>query len=118
MDAPIMERGTSEYRYTTPHGYVIVSLSEDHPLFHLAERASYGSRPRRKDIPEHRLLMAEDLGRALSVEESVHHINGDRSDNRFENLQLRTRHHGFGITHRCGDCGSANVKAVPLADVD
>lgn len=37
---------------------------------------------------QHRIVMSESLGRALYEHENVHHINGDRSDNRLENLEL------------------------------
>jgi hypothetical protein len=60
--------------------------------------------------------MEQYLGRPLRRDEQVHHIDGDRSHNAIENLQLRQGSHGNGIVMRCIDCGSHNVEPIPLAD--
>lgn len=43
-----------------------------------------------------RHVMEEHLGRHLHEDESVHHKNGDVTDDRLENLELRARYHGRG----------------------
>jgi hypothetical protein len=39
-------------------------------------------------ISEHRWIIQQHIGRKLDPKEHVHHINGDRADNRIENLEI------------------------------
>jgi len=65
-------------------------------------------------VAEHRYVMAKHLNRDLDRKETVHHIDGDRTNNKIENLQLRSSHHGPGVVHVCLNCGSKNISAVNI----
>jgi hypothetical protein len=67
-------------------------------------------------VREHIKIMVELIGRPLYRGENVHHINGDRADNRIENLQLisSAAHSALHATERwdaMDDTGRAAVVA-------
>lgn len=92
-------------RYVNDRGYVEVIC--DDPRF-ASMRGSDGY------TPEHRLVIAQALGRPLKRHESVHHIDGNRQKNALANLELRQGKHGHGVRLRCRVCGSHDVEAVSL----
>lgn len=75
-------------RATQPTGYVLVVVTRAWPFFDQMARRPYNN-PDRGRVAEHRKVVADSMGRALTEHETVHHMNGDRADNRLENLQLR-----------------------------
>lgn len=63
------------------NGYIGILASEVEPEFQCMKDS-------RGYIYEHRYIMAKKLGRPLEEFEQVHHLNGIKDDNRFENLEL------------------------------
>jgi hypothetical protein len=96
-------------RLNKPGGYVWIRLYPEHPYYgKMAMSHGY--------ILEHRLVMAEALGRPLDASETVHHIDGNRANNVLSNLQLRNGNHGTGVVFQCRTCGGHDIEAVPLAN--
>jgi len=99
-------------RSMTSHGYVLLRLP-GHPL---ADVRGY--------VYEHRIVASQAIGRWVLPAEDVHHMNGVRSDNRPENLEVLTkpehryehRYSGAALQGPCEDnfeiqcaCGCGSV---------
>lgn len=61
-------------RYTDKNGYVVV-------------------RRDKKNVREHRWIMEQHLGYKLNEWDEVHHVNGVKTDNRLENLEVIPNEH-------------------------
>jgi hypothetical protein len=84
-------------------GYVRVSIQLDDPLIPMAQSRG----PFHAYVLEHRLVVARWLGRPLLASEQVHHRNGNKQDNRLENLELWNRRQPTGVRaadYHCAGC--------------
>ncbi|MBU2060079.1 MAG: HNH endonuclease [Gammaproteobacteria bacterium] len=61
-------------------GYILIRLEPNDFYYPMVDHRGY--------VREHRLVVAKSLGRCLHSWEIIHHRNGDKSDNRLENLQI------------------------------
>ena len=101
-------------KFVDADGYVRVTGMKAHPRANPAGQ-----------VYEHILVMEERFGRAITTEEHVHHRNGDKQDNRPENLEVlsATEHrskHGKegGFAHFDGAVTGKGGVAVYLPKVD
>lgn len=94
--------------YIDKKGYKMIYVPRDDPYYGMRESKN------RSYAREHRIVMAKHLGRLLESSETVHHINGNKLDNRIENLQLRRGNHGAGQAWKCHDCGSINIISTKI----
>jgi len=74
---PVSKRSKNGEGFTTPYGYRMVTVNGE-------------------QMAEHRAVMQAKLGRRLFRNDSVHHINGVRHDNRIENLELWSTFQPYG----------------------
>lgn len=89
-------------------GYLRVWVADDDPMAVMRTHQGY--------VLEHRLVMARKLGRPLRDTETVHHINGERSDNKPSNLEVHQGKHGNTVVMCCLDCGSRNIGHVGIRE--
>jgi hypothetical protein len=76
-------RWKSNGRIITSQGYVAVKLNTNDLYYPMIGKDGY--------VLEHRLIMAQSLGKCLEESELVHHKNEVKTDNRRENLELTDR---------------------------
>ena len=70
-------------RHQKRHGYMAVSVPS-------------GVTGKKHQVLEHRFVMEQHLGRKLTADETVHHVDGDRANNSLANLELFCSRHGPG----------------------
>lgn len=97
-------------------GYVRVILQPSDSFFQ--DMCVRSSTCNSYSVPEHRLVVAKHLNRCLSPIEQVHHLNGNKQDNRLENLQLISPSNHSLQTFFCHDCPLKKQNRLLLKEVN
>lgn len=74
-------------KWMSKQGYIMV-YSPRHPYKNSAD-----------GVCEHRLIVEEHIGRYLSKDEIIHHINGIKTDNRLNNLEIHSKRSHAQLHH-------------------
>ena len=77
LDTPIRPKTKGGGEWSNGYGYIVKTTT-------------------RGLMMKHRWVMEQHIGRQLFKNETVHHMNGDRKDNRIENLELWSSAHPPG----------------------
>lgn len=78
----------THYQHFYRHGDPNLTLKAPAGTGYINQHGYREIRVNGEKILEHRYVMEQYLGRRLFGDENVHHKNGDRLDNRLENLEL------------------------------
>ena len=82
--------------FLNAYGYMLIWVDPSSPFYPMAMKSGY--------VLEHRLVMAQHLGRCLLKHEIVHHKNEKRADNRIENLKLVSHLQNLIFQKQCHNC--------------
>ena len=80
-----------KYKEVKPDTYHVGYITTWNGYKKIKAPADYPNKDNKWYVMEHRLVMEKYIGRYLESNEEVHHIDGNKFNNKIENLQLLTK---------------------------